>query len=178
MVILEGVNRSPLEASVIPLLQMTEVGLSPMSSARGLRLAASLVLGATTVPVTPQLWSHAAAIHPEPKPPSTQTGKLGDIALSSDLLVPGDEPTEVIEELLESWSDCRELRPAMCRFGSALNRFYDNEARIADAVLNALVLPYIATALTVEEQSEALNEAKDPDGSIANSLRRMRRRLR
>src|SRR5262249_42177623 len=73
LVVLEGANRSPLEGSVVPLLQMMGVGLSPLAPARGLRLAATLVAGATTVPVSSQLWSHATAIYREPNSPSAQS---------------------------------------------------------------------------------------------------------
>lgn len=177
LVVLEGANRSPLEASVLPLLQMTEIGLSLLSSAGGLRLAASLVTGATTVPVTPQLWSHAAAIYAEPNSPSTPTAAPGDIALSSELFAPGDEPTGVIEALIDAWPDCIELRPAMSRFGAALTRFFDDVPRVTDALRNGLVLPYIATALSAEEQAEALSKAGDADRSLALVLRRLRRRL-
>jgi hypothetical protein len=177
LVVLEGANRSPLEASLLPLLQLTDLGLSPLSSTRGLRLASCLVLGATTVPVSPQLWSHAVAIFPDPSSPAGQSTALGDIALSSELFAPGDEPTEVIDALIDAWPDCRELRPAMSRFGSMLTRFYDEEPRVADALRDALVLPYLATALTVEEQFEALAKAGDADGSLALALRRVRRRL-
>lgn len=177
VVVLEGANRAPLEASVVPLLQLTEVGLSPLSSAGGLRLAASLVAGATTVPVTAQVWSHATAIYPDPAVLSAQTGDPGNVALSSDLLVPGEEPTGAIDALLEAWPDCVELRPAMSRLGSALARLYDDELRISDALLHGLVLPYVATALAGEEQAEAVGKAGDADGTVARVLRRLRRRL-
>lgn len=177
LVVLEGANRSPLEASVLPLLQLAEIGLSPLSSAGGLRLAASLVTGATTVPVTPQLWSHAAAIYPEPKSPSTQTTASGDIVLSSELFAPGDEPTEEIDALIDTWPDCSELRPAMSRFGAALARLFDDAPRITEALRSGLVLPYVATVLSTEEQADALNKAGDSDGSLALALHRLRRRL-
>jgi hypothetical protein len=177
IVVLEGANRSPLEASVLPLLQLIEEGLSPLSFERGLRLAASLVSGATTVPVTPQFWSHAAAIYPEPNSPSAQTGVLGNIELSSELLVPGDEPKEVIDELLDDWPDCRELRPAMCRFGSALTRLYDDEVRVSESLLHGLILPYVATAFTPEEHVDLLDRVKDDDGIIEKALFRLHKRL-
>lgn len=177
LVVLEGVNRSPLEASVVPLLQLAEVGLSPLSSAPGLRIAATLITGATTVPVTPQFWSHAAAVYPDPVLPSGQTSGPGDAPLSSELFASGDEPTGVIDALLDTWPDCRELRPVLSRFGSVLTRLYDEETRVSDALRTGLVLPYVATALTVEEQAEAVSHARDTDGSIALALRRLRRTL-
>jgi len=178
LVVLEGANRSPLEASVVPLLQLTDVGLSPISSARGLRLAATLVAGATTVPVTSQLWSHAAAIYPEPISPYAQAAPIpGDLSLSSELLALGDVPTGVVDALVDAWPDCHELRPALGRFGSALTRLYDEEPRIIDALQHGLILPYVATALNAEEQAEALSKAGDSDGALSVALRRLRRRL-
>lgn len=177
LVVLEGANRSPLEASVVPLLQLAEVGLSPFASAPGLRLAASLVVGATTVPVTPQLWSHAVAIYPGPSAPATQAATLGDVARSSELFALGDEPTGAIDALLDAWPDCHELRPAMSRFGAALTRLYDEEDRISAALRSGLALPYVATALTPDEQAQALVNAGDRDGSLALTLRGLRRRL-
>ncbi|MDC0714291.1 hypothetical protein POL68_37870 [Stigmatella sp. ncwal1] len=177
LVVLEGANRSPLEASVVPLLQLADVGLSPVANAPGLRLAASLVVGATTVPVTPQLWSHAVAIHPGPSAPATQGATLGDAPRSSELFALGDEPKGAIDALLDAWPDCHELRPAMSRFGAALTQLYDEEDRISDALRSGLVLPYIATALSPEEQAEALANAGDGDGALALALRGLRRRL-
>ncbi|MCC6648411.1 MAG: hypothetical protein IT374_22925 [Polyangiaceae bacterium] len=178
LVVLEGANRSPLEASLVPLLQMADLDLSPISSARGLRLAATLVAGATTVPVTSQLWSHAAAIYPEPISSSAATAPTqGDVSLSSDLLALGDVPTEAVEKLLEAWPECQDLRPVLERFGSALARLYDEERRVADALLHGLVLPFVATALSVDEQTDALGKAADTDEALGAALRRLRRRL-
>lgn len=177
LVVFEGANRSPLEASLVPLLQLTDVGLSSLTSTPGLRLAASLVTGATTVPITPQLWSHAVAISPEPALVSGQTGPTGNVVLSSELFALADEPTSAIDTLMDAWPDCRELRPVMSRFGSALARLYDDEPRISEAILTALILPYVATSFDAEEQAEILNKAKDADGVLATTLRRLRKRL-
>jgi len=177
LVVFEGANRSPLEASLLPLLQLTDVGLSSLTSIPGLRLAASLVTGATTVPVTPQLWSHGVAISPEPALVSGQNGPKGSVALSSELFALADEPTSVIDALMDAWPDCRELRPAISRFGSALARLYDDEPRVSEAIVSALILPYVATSFNAEEQAEILNKAKDADGALATALRRLRKRL-
>lgn len=179
LVVLEGANRSPIEGSVVPLLELMSVGLSPLAPARGLRLSATLVAGATTVPVSSQLWSYATAIYCEPISASPQSApSAGDLSLSSELLAPGDVPTDVIDALVESWPDCRELRPALARMGAALTRLYDKEVqRITDALLHGLVLPYVATALNAEEQAEALSRARDADGTLAKALRLLRRRL-
>jgi hypothetical protein len=177
LAVLEGANRSPLEASVVPLLQLAEIGLSSLTSARGLRLAGTLVSGATTAPVSPQLWSHAVAIWPEPTVPSRQPNVLGNIALQSELFSLGDEPSDVVDELVDVWPDAKELRPTLTRFGSALTRLYDDKQRVTDALLTGVVLPYIATVLTPEEQAQALSKVGDADGSAAVVVRRLRRVL-
>lgn len=179
LVVLEGVNRAPIEGSVVPLLQLMSVGLSPLAPARGLRLSATLVAGATTVPVSSQLWSYAAAIYSGPSSPGPQSApSSGDLPLSSELLAPGSVPTDAIEALVESWPDCHELRPALARLGAALTPLYDkDERRITDALLHSLVLPYVATTLSAEEQAEALTTAGDADGTLAKALRLLRRRL-
>ncbi len=177
LVILEGMNRAPIEGAVVPVLQLTELGLPPLAAAGGLRLTASLVAGATTVPVTPQIWSHAAVIYPNPTNVTSLISASGGIRLSSDLLVPGDEPTGEIDALLDAWPDCHDLKPTMCRYGSALARFYTDEHRVRDALLHGLILPYVATALAIEEQADAVSRAGDTDGAISLALRRLRRRL-
>jgi len=177
LVVLEGANRSPLEATLLPLLQLIDIGSSSLSATNGLRLAASLVAGVTTVPVTSDLWRHAVALYAEPICPTPQIISEGELSLSSELLAPGEEPTGVVDELLDIWPDCRELRTTMCRYGSALTRIYDDEPRIADSLLNGLVLPFVVTALSAEEQAEALGKVNDKDGMLGFSLRRLRRRL-
>jgi len=179
LVILEGANRSPIESSVLPMLQLAELGSSPISIAPGLRLAATQVLGATTVPTTPQIWHHAVAIHPQPSAtPSATSETLGDLPLSSELFALGDAPTEAVDALLDTWPECRELRPALLRFGAALHRLHEDEQRLAHELLHAVVLPNTASALSEEEQAEALNNAGDADGALALELRRLRRWLR
>jgi hypothetical protein len=83
----------------------------------------------------------------------------------------------VVDGLIDSWPDCRELRPSLERFGSALTRLYEDEARVRELLMHGIVLPYIATGLSVEEQSEALSSAKDTDESLASALQRLRKRL-
>lgn len=178
LVVLEGANRSPLESSLLPMLQLAELGTSTISAVPGLRLAATQVLGATTVPITAQLWHHAIAIHPQPNstPNATQEA-LGDLPLSSELFATGDAPTEAVEAILDAWPECRELRPTLIRFGAALHHLNDDEQRLMHELLHSVVLPYTASALSEEEQADALNNAGDADGALALELRRLRRWL-
>jgi hypothetical protein len=177
LVVLEGANRSALEASVLPVLQTSEVELSPICDARGLRLSASVVTGATTVPISSQIWRYGVAVCAEYEASDGKLPPAGDLKLSSDLLELGDEPTTVIDEVVDMWPEAKDLRPSMNRFGRALCRLYSDPARIRESLLNGLVLPYVATALSAEEQTEAASRAGDRDGSIATILRRFRRML-
>jgi hypothetical protein len=102
---------------------------------------------------------------------------LGTVALQSELFAVGAEPTDVIDELIDAWPDSRELRPTLTRFGSALTRLYDDRQHISEALLNGVILPYVATALDSEEQAQAVSKAGDADGSVALVLRRLRRSL-
>jgi hypothetical protein len=177
IVLLEGANRSPLEAAVLPLLQLTELGASPLSVATGLRLAATHVIGAATVPVTPQLWHHAVAISPRRTSLPDAAAEGGeDISLSSDLFATGESPTEVIDAVLDTWPMCEELRPTLVRLGTALSRLHEGP-RVQQELVQGLVLPYVATSLSEEEQIEALSSAGDEDGAGGRILRQLRRAL-
>jgi hypothetical protein len=176
LLIMEGINRAAIEGSVLPLLQMIELGLSPLYSTSTLRLAATVVAGATTVPITPQIWSYAAAIYSGTSCAPPQTFTAGDIPLTSELFSTGEEPKDVIDALIDAWPDCSELRPIMSRYGSALTCLYD-QSRVAEVLLHSVVLPYVATALSPEEQIEALNSARDSDESLTAALRRLRTNL-
>lgn len=173
LLVFEGANRAPIEASLLPLLQLG--GLAPAGTRPNLRLAATLVAGATTVPVTPQLWSYAIAIYPSPQSPTTQGSHAAkEISSSSDLLALGDVPREQVDTLLEDWPECSELKPTLERFGAALSRLYDAE-RIVESLLHGLVLPYVVTALNADEQEQAL--ARVTGEEDAKVLRRLRQGL-
>lgn len=177
IIVLEGANRCPLESSLVPILQLSDLTDTHISSTPNVRLGATLVAGATTVPVSSQLWSHAVAIYPEPISLASQLeSPASDLALSSDLLATGDVPIEEVESLVDKWPDCRDLRPALARFGAGLSRFCTGE-RIGNALLHGIILPYVLTALPPAEREDAINSAGPLDDSVAAELRRLRARI-
>ncbi|MGE4264030.1 MAG: hypothetical protein AB7E46_06105 [Desulfovibrio sp.] len=178
LLLFEGANRSPLEASIVPLLQLNDAGVAHEVPPAGLRLSATIVAGPTTVPVTPQIWYHAVAISTELVTPIPGSPRLGDMTMSSDLLTLGDVPVEEIDSLIEICPECAELRPVLERYGSALSRVYSESARIRNALVEGVVLPYIVTALCEEEQDVMLREL-DNEGEtlLADTAKRLRRRL-
>lgn len=187
LLVLEGANRSPLESSLVPLLQLRDAGLPVIAPQLadavqippGLRLAATLVAGATTVPVTPQLWCHAVALSADPAPVVVGVAAPGDLPLASDLFALGDVPTEAVESLVEAWPDCNELRPTLERFGAALARLYSDGPRVRSALLEGVVLPFVVSTLSDDEQEDALTKlAGATDSTLAAAAKRLRRRLR
>jgi hypothetical protein len=177
ILLLEGANRSPLEASVIPLLQLDEIAPTWISTTPGVRLTATFVAGATTAPISPQLWSHAVAIYPDPAiVPLRGESVAGDIALSSELMTIGDVPAGEIEEILNKWPDCQDLKPALTRYGSALSRFCPAE-RVAEDLIQGLVLPYLATALSPDDQDRVLGGAGGSNEHAIAAIRRLRRTI-
>jgi len=79
-----------------------------------------------------------------------------------------------VDTLIEDWPECSELKPTLERFGAALSRLYDAE-RIAEPLLHGLVLPYVVTALSADEQEQALARVNGDEN--ATVLRRLRRGL-
>ncbi|MBM0107122.1 hypothetical protein JM946_20495 [Steroidobacter sp. S1-65] len=176
ILLLEGANRSPLEASVIPMLQLDEIAPMRISRTPGIRVAATFIAGATTVPVSPQVWSHAVAIYPDPTIPFQGESAAGDVGLSSELLTFGDVPTAEIEEILNTWPDCQDLKPALTRYGSALSRFFPAE-RVMEDLIQGLVLPYVVTALSPDDQARALDGAGTLNEPAVAAIRRLRRTI-
>jgi hypothetical protein len=173
LLVFEGANRAPIEASLLPLLQLS--GLAPAGTRQNLRLAASLVTGATTVPVTSQLWSYAVALYPGPQSPTPQSNEeTKEVSSSSELFALGDVPREQVDSLMDEWPECSDLKPTLERFGAALNRFCDAE-RITEYMLQGLILPYLVTALSAEDQEDVL--ARMAGEENAQVLRRLRRGL-
>lgn len=174
LLVFEGANRAPIEASLLPLLQ--DRALVSSGTPPKLCLAATMVAGRTTVPVTPQIWSHAVAIYPEPKSPVSLPGgdEAKDVSLSSELLAVGDVPREQVDALIDEWPECSELKPALERFGAALSRLHDAD-RITEPLLQCLVLPYVVTALDADEQEQAAARVTGEEN--VKVLRRLRRGL-
>ncbi len=186
ILVLEGANRAPLESWLIPLLELREAKIAIRSAdlsselhlPDGLRLSATVVDGATTVPVSPQLWLHAVALRADAEL-AVPCNECYDLPLSSELFYPGDIPQEPIDEILEAWPEGADLKIALERYGSALARFYSDGKRIYEALLHGLVCPYIATALDDDEQEDAVSKLGfASDSNFASALSTLRKRLR
>jgi hypothetical protein len=174
--ILEGANRSPLEAACLPLLQMRRLGLTDHRVARGLRILMTFANGATTVPVTSDLWQQAVAFVPKSQQPGTDPPDVGDLSLASELLDVGQVPQSCIDNMLEHWPACEDLRPTLETYGAALNCFYSDEERLEELLFSGVIAPYLASKRLDESQAAgavggtALSES---NAAIVHSLRNL-----
>lgn len=196
LLVFEGANRGPMEAYLAPLLQVHRVmsangpvGVhSPLAGAvrfpRNLRLAATVTDGATTLPVSRDLWAHAVALHVDRAP----SGHLLDdspseVALSSDLMQPGEPPLAVIEALLEACPYASEVDACLRAYASAMARFESDHKHLLNALIECVILPLVATLPEVNERDGALEQLQRlvptrsddglaPLGELAKQLRR------
>jgi len=191
LMIFEGINRAPTEAYLLPVLQSQRIGVpitctptsvSPLSIPSALRFAATAVVGAATVPISPELWSFAVAVETQFAPRSPAEVPIGEIVVDSDLFLPADVPHEAVDDLIDDFPYAVEYRPSIERFASALARF-ENRSRIRAAIIECNILPAIATILNDQERDEALEGllqkvARDDNDEYLKELRALEHRLR
>lgn len=195
LVVLEGANRSPTEAYLTPFLQLLEsappgteleriASFSGNTSARpaGLRLAATAVGGAATVPLSQDLWAHAVSISADSgsRAPVSMAAP-SEVELSSELFVPGECPADIVDEVLETWALAREVEGGLRSYAGALARFESDPRRIKAALIEGSLLPLVATLRDedLREQSlERLQSLADGVAGDAPSLAELEQRLR
>ncbi len=196
LLVFEGANRGPMEAYLAPLLQVHRVmsangpvGLhSPLAGAvqfpRSLCLAATVTDGATALPVSRDLWAHAVALHMDRAP----AGHLLDdspseVALSSELLQPGEPPLAVVEAVIEACPYASEVDACLRAYASALVRFESDHKHVLNALIECVMLPLVVTLPEAHERDEALEQLQrlvptrgddglPPLGDLAKQLRR------
>jgi hypothetical protein len=195
LVVLEGANRSPSEAYLTPFLQVLETvapdsdlgrvaSFAGITSARpaGLRLAATAVGGAATVPLSLDLWAHAVSIPADSgKRTPVSTDPPSEVELSSELFLPAECPDDVVEEVLETWSLAREVEGGLRSYAGALARFESDPRRIKAALIEGSLLPLVAALRDDDLREQALERlqtlAGDPT-SDAPPLAELEQRLR
>ena len=174
-VVLEGVNRGPIEGFLVPLLQAQAAGLPTGWDGTRLVIAATLANGVTAVPVTSEVWNSAIAVIPDFGPSVPYSGPLGDVPFVSELMSLGDAPKESVAALIDEWPECRDLIPALERYGSAVTRFVENEPQVGKALLHGLAIPHLLTQSTNEQQAEIENRLRkksDDDLQVFHRLRK------
>jgi hypothetical protein len=171
LVILEGINRAPTEGLVAPLLDLVAedrsiplfhpAGVEP--SAPGvdpwvrwppnLRLAATVVQGPTSLPVSRDVLNKAVVFDAMTDERSAGDQERGEVA-EGDLLRPGSLTPGLIDPLLES-PEAAAARASLERFGAALARFESNADALKQVLLEHVVLPQV-TVLDDDQRDDAL----------------------
>jgi hypothetical protein len=197
LVTVEGMNRGPAESYLLPLLECVSAGASirlPAVAGEGntaavetpanLRFAATVVDGATSLPVARDLWAHAVLIEVEPcAKQAGAAGEASEVLFDSELLRLGSPPQALVDELVDAVPDGGQYREAAQRFAAALASTGRDEARIKSAVIQSLLLPIVSALEDEEERSDAiaalerLQPAGDGGGQLAATARRIRRRI-
>lgn len=189
---LEGVNRAPVEAYLVPPLRDLEgggamslpievEGHSSLQLPPGLRLAGMDVDGPSTLPISRDVWAHGVALEMPSLATRGAATPPGEVLLSSQLAQPANIPTEIVDRILEAVPQASDLRECLARFGAGLTRFYTDNRQVMAALVECAVLPYLATLPDKDERDAgvaALATLMSPTSSGAEELAALARRLR
>jgi hypothetical protein len=187
LVVLDGANRGATESYLLPLLLAALRRSAPITlfhpralepsdpySAhsqiawpKNLLLAATLVEGPTSLPVSPDIWADSVLVQ-------TDTGEeragsvLSQVAAAepteidpdSELLAPGKMQDASASEWLEDILKSNALREAADRYERTFRKFQNDPAALQREVVQAVVLPFLASIAGGESRGSAVEEAK------------------
>ncbi len=170
MLILEGANRGPTEAYLTPFLQELAITFANRTGESHVEIlwAATAVGGATTIPVSRDLWSHAMAIYVEKTPPIGVVPGLSDVG--SELLCPADEPEGVVDEIVAAWPPAREVAAGLRAFARGLSHFESDASRVSRGLAESILLPLIASTHSDEERVAAFESLATIKGILKESI--------
>lgn len=174
LAILEGANRGPTESYLLPLLQMrarggriplfhpgTAVGgpaLEPIVNwPPNLWLAATLVDGPTSLPLSRDLLAFGVVIEVESceQVVAGAPAASSEIDMGSEIGTPADIQSDVVNELIAALPDAGGCRATLSRFGAMLARFESDPERLRTALLEAVLVPFVATLESDDERQQA-----------------------
>lgn len=187
LVILEGINRGATESYLLPLVKAAvrrteEISLFHPSAVeasdpyrsdsriewpRNLLLAATLVEGPTTLPVTPDLWSDGVLIQTDLEATSgVPTGLSNDpseIEASSNLLdaSPSFEASEWIQEVAFG------ARAVAGQFEGGLRTLGVDASALEQTITKCVVVPFLAS---IEDEEERKTQTKVVEKNAGNSI--------
>jgi hypothetical protein len=203
LVMLEGINRAPTESYLLPVLQCAlgkkslrlfhpavvaeedpYRAMAELQWPSNVWIAATLIDGPTTLPVSRDLWNSAVLIEtdddvssssPLPLPESTELDPEGDLVNLSE------SQSDLVEALLEVLPDYRALRETSERFLGALAPLERDRSTLEATWVELLLLPLIASLDDAEERDETLRRVTQARGGtppeISALVRRVRRRI-
>jgi hypothetical protein len=204
LVIIEGANRAPTESYLLPLLQAVQSNstlqlfhptvaapsdpyydMCEINWPTNLLLAMTVVEGATTLPISPDIWINAvlvetdgdsAGISPYPE--------VSEVNLDEEMTGLPDQQTGISDALLESLPAYVPFRNTSERYLSALSYFESDLHNLETAFIESLLLPLIVSLSSDEECDKALNHLIEAASTSASDpleleplAQRIRRRL-
>ncbi|MGX7729219.1 hypothetical protein ACWPOB_08080 [Rhodococcus sp. 2H158] len=170
MLVLQSVNQAPTEAFLLPWLQAHDRGIAVPPAARdvvgcsrvvihgNVLLAATAVAGATTAPLSPDIWGFCVAID-VPAAASIPAGHVTATRLGSQSPAsPAPRIRELAERLDkvlgEYWVVDDGLTTAAQRFGTTLQEIARGGS-VENAIAMSVLLPAIATSVPGPELADA-----------------------
>ena len=203
LVVIEGANRAPTESYLLPILQCAfgnfnlqllhpslispEVAYSDLAEIRwpsNVLLSASIVEGATTLPLCRDLWNSAVLVDTD-----GETPKLSAVPDVVELdpesgLMQVDPPIEVEADYFEMLPGYESLRESSERYLSALSNFEGDKEKLVRALAESILLPFAASINDEEERGELLQPLTVivgtvglPTAELESLVRRIRRRI-
>jgi hypothetical protein len=203
LVVIEGVNRAPTESYLLPVIQCAFSNFhlhllhpslaSPEDPYRALAeirwpsnvlLSASIVEGATTLPLCRDLWNASVLVETDgdaPKPsPAPDVAELDP----EGTLIGTESLTAVEAEFFEALPGFESLREASEHYLSALLGFEGNREQQVRIITESILLPFAASIEDEVERGELLRhltEVCKPAGleqpELESMVRRIRRRI-
>jgi len=206
LVVLDGANRAATETYLLPLVRAMQgrtwsIPLFHPSAIdaddpyrvyaridwpKNLLLAATLVEGPTSLPFAPDLWAHSVLVQTEDDSVSAGAGQkyaeLSEIDPASSLLLAGAPTDSASDEWFEEILKTNSGREVATRYQHALKLVQNDSAALQRDLLNAVVIPTLASIPDDGHRSAAVNEVKKALGSknntgLADAVEAARRRI-
>lgn len=172
MLVLESVNQAPTESFLLPWLQSPDHGIVVPPAAQGavgcvravihdnLHIAATAVSGATTAPLSTDIWGFCAAID-VPKPGAVPPPGTRPTRLALEARVPASTHADELVDRLDYslgdyWMIDEAVVDAARRFGAALHEVTHADT-IAHSIAECILVPALATSVHGKDLDEAID---------------------
>ena len=206
LVVLDGANRAATETYLLPLVSATQsrtwsIPLFHPSAVetddpyrtyaridwpKNLLLAGTLVEGPTSLPFAPDLWAQSVLVQTEADSESAGASQnyteQSEIDPASSLLLAGAPTDSASGEWFEGILKIDSARVVARRYQHALKLVQNDSAALQRDLLNAVVIPSLASIPDDERRSAAIVEVKKTLGSkndtaLADAVETARRRI-
>jgi hypothetical protein len=199
LVVLEGANRAPIESYLLPLLESVAGGrclrlfhqstisledpyrnMHQVQWPSNLLLSATIVEGATTLPISLEVWNRGVLIETDGDTPLVSTlPEVSDIVCDKGLLGLPEKRIGIPDVLLETLPEYGPFRDLSERFLSALSCFEPDNKKLERAFLESILLPIAISSTSEEEGAESLARLSNATNALsADEMQLLARRIR